>query len=247
MRLRTAILAALGLEVLVILALTATIREPDSVTAKVIVAQNQEAPAAVPAEAPVADTFYVNFEIIVYQEEIDEYPVTWENLQSALAEWSTKLLIRWVILIDDLSRGFSIEDRQGAIQIHMGDLQGDGYNLPEKLLGLWQPRQGRILLDADHLETNPERAYSVSLHELGHMFGVPHVISFSEMGYTGFLVLPMGVDATNYVMYPRAVVEHPQKQLSPIEIKIARNNVLYHWTRPDVTYKEHDCELYTED
>ena len=57
----------------------------------------------------------------------------------------------------------------------------------------------------------PEQAYAVGLHEIGHMFGVPHVIGAGEGGITGFVVLPQGYDATNFVMYPAAVGKHAQK------------------------------------
>jgi len=223
---------------------------PESITANVKFGQEtqvQEAINVAPDTPELADTFYVNFEIIVFQSDIDQYPVTWENLQKAINEWTRHLPIRWIIFIEDDANAFSILGRVGAIEIHMADLQDGPYYLSDNLIGLWVPSKGEILLDADGLEDNPERAYSVSLHELGHMFGVPHIIGFSEMGHTGFVVLPEGHDATNYVMYPRAVLLHPQKTLSPIEIKLARQNLVYHWTRPDVTYKEHDCELYTED
>ena len=225
-------------------------RAPETITATMMFGQEtevQEATNVAPDVAEQADTFYVNFEIIVFQHEIDQYPVAWENLQKAINEWSSHLPIRWIIFHEDDSNAFSILDRVGAIEIRLADIQDVPYNLSDNLIGLWQPHRGRILLDADALEINPERAYSVALHELGHMFGVPHIIGFSEMGHTGFVVLPEGHDATNYVMYPRAVQEHPQKELSPIEIKLARQNLLYHWTRPDVTYKECDCELYIED
>ncbi|MCV0439714.1 MAG: hypothetical protein K5880_13895 [Hydrogenophaga sp.] len=246
MRLRTAaLLAGLGLGLCF-----GTLSEPEPTPASMKFGQEeqvQEATNVAPAAPELADSFYVNFEIIVFQHEIDQYPVVWENLQKAIDEWSSHLPIRWIIFFEDSSNDFSILGRIGAIEIRMADMQAAPYHLSDNLLGMWQPHRGRILLDADYLEQNPEKAYSVSLHEMGHMFGLPHIIGFSEMGHTGFIVLPEGHDATNYVMYPRSIVDKPQKSLSPIEIKLARQNLVYHWTRPDVTYKECDCELYIED
>lgn len=223
------------------------VQESGTITAITITGQSEQVEEAmeVATNVPtVADKFYVNFEIVVYQEEIDQYPITWENLRKALTEWSTHVPVRWTILTEDPTTFVSVENRIGAIQIHMADMQGPEYELSRKLLGIWQPHLGRIIIDADFLEDNPDRAYAVSLHELGHMFGIPHVIGLTEIGFTGFIVLPEGADPTDYVMYHKAVIEKSQTTLSPIEIKLARHNVLYHWTRPDVNYQEHDCELY---
>ena len=198
-----------------------------------------------PILSTVPDKFYVNVELTVFQDEIDLYPETWKQLQKALSEWSGQIPVRWIVLTEDSSLALSVYGRLDAIEIHLADLQGDGYGFPEGLLGLWESNSGSVLIDADYLENNADQAYSVSLHEIGHMFGVPHIIGFDELGYTGYVVLPEGYDATNFVMYPRATSKNPQKTLSWIEIELARNNLLHHWTRPDVSYKlQEDCKHF---
>lgn len=186
----------------------------------------------------VPDSFYVNIEIRVFKDEIEQYPETWQSLQMAFATWAMYIPVRWSI---------STEARYSDIEIHLADLQKGTYGLPKQLLGIWRPHEGSILLDADRLEQMPEQAYAVALHEIGHMFGVPHVVGADERGMTGFVVLPQGYDATNFVMYPAVVGKHAQKTLSWIEVGLARNNLLHHWTRPDVTYKKQDCKLFSLD
>jgi hypothetical protein len=113
------------------------------------------------------------------------------------------------------------------------------------LLGLWNNRQSKILLDADTLENNPRRAFSTALHELGHMLGVPHIINYNEIGRTGYIVLSPGVDATNHVMYPWVFKDNYQEILSQVEIDRAKQHLFTYWTQPErrsgTTF---NCELF---
>lgn len=236
MKLRTFILAgSLGL-------VACMAARPANNTGLAVVANEPTDKAEPISLSVVEDKFYVNIEFIVFQQEIDQYPETWKHFQAALDEWRQHIPVRWVVLVEDHALPFSISGRMDSIEVHMIDLQSDPYNLPNNLLGMWLSDGGKILLDADFLE-NDARAYSVCLHELGHMLGVPHIISFDELGYTGYVVLPPEQDATNFVMYPSSVSNNPQKQLSPIEIGLAYHNLLHYWTRPDVNHKTEDCRF----
>jgi len=113
------------------------------------------------------------------------------------------------------------------------------------LLGLWEPNNNRMLLDADTLEADPDLAYSVCLHELGHMFGVPHVVGYTQSAPTGFLVLEEGIDARSYVMYPHNVKDQKQDKLSPVEITMAQQYILYYMTHSMGELKKDSCELTT--
>jgi hypothetical protein len=188
------------------------------------------------------NNFYVSIELIAFQEEIDKYPETWKNFEAAIQEWSRHIPVRWVVLIEDPAMPYSVQGRIGSVEVHLADLQSDDYNLPENLLGAWVAGADKILLDADSLETY-SRAFSVCLHELGHLLGVPHIVGFEDLGRSGFVILPPGEIATGYVMYPNSVKDLPQKKLSSIEIDLAYNHLLHYWTLPHSSRKTQDCSF----
>lgn len=188
------------------------------------------------------DNFYISIELIVFQEEIDKYPETWKNFEAAIQEWSRHIPVRWIVLVEDPAIPFSVQGRLGSIEVHLTDLQSDDYNLADNLLGVWVPSADKILLDADVLETY-SRTFSVCLHELGHLLGVPHVVGFEELGRSGFVILPPGEVATSYVMYPSSVKDLPQKKLSSIEIGLAYDHLLHYWTLPNSSRKTQDCSF----
>ena len=211
------------------------------VSSAVDIQKPEEAPSKALNLVEEADVFYVNIELIVFREEIDQYPTTWESVRKAIAEWSSHVPVRFTIYSEG---SIVFSDRPGVIKLHLTDLQVR-YGFPERLLGLWLAREDTVLLDADSLEQVPERAYSVALHELGHLFGVSHVVGELELGITGYIVLPVGMDPTNYVMYPRSVQGKQQKTLSDVEIRLARHNLIYYWTRPGRgTRTDKDCSLF---
>ena len=183
------------------------------------------------------DKFYVNVNFKVYSEQIEHYPATWEKVQAALEEWSNMTPMRYIVFED-------IDYIPQSITIHLDDLSSPRWGFPDQYLGMWRPDESTILLDADFLETDPTKAYSVALHEIGHMLGVPHVIGFYEVGPTGFVILPEGEDAFGYVMYPRGVDGYNQAILSDLEIMFARHHLMHYITRPDVNFGIVDgCEL----
>jgi len=194
--------------------------------------------------SPVSDMFYINMEIAVFEDQIATYPVTWANLEKALEEWARHLPIRWTLYKDTNAIFRTLSYRKHVIEIHLADLQSFTYGSSRPdLIGVWYPKYERIVLDADRLETNPAKAYAVSLHELGHMLGVPHVVGFDEQGLTGYLVLDVGINAQKFVMYPKSISKNPQKTLSPIEVMIAKHHLLTYWTKSHLTSKIQACEL----
>ncbi len=187
------------------------------------------------------DKFYVAVEVVLHAEQAAKYPVTHEALQMALDEWAKHLPIRLTVYIEDSTPPVPMQpfmwfgtpdyiNRYGVVEILMDDIQGAPYNRSLGILGLWLPDAKQILLDADTLEANPDMAYSVTLHELGHMFGLPHLVGFTEPAYTGTLVVPIAEDAESYVMYPTNIPGKLQQTLSQLEIDLARHYVLHSWS-----------------
>ncbi len=190
--------------------------------------------------------FNVIFELVVFVEQIEQYPETWKQFRAAMYEWARHLPIKFIAyhenptMIHPLMGPHLYRHRPGVIQVHMADLSSSAYGLSDRLLGMWQSSRQRILLDADSLETRPEYAYSTSLHEIGHMLGVPHVVGANDPGLTGFIILRQEVDAENWVMYPRQVKDKPQKILHSLEIALARHNLMHYWTRPNIPRRGSD-------
>lgn len=196
------------------------------------------------------DTFYVSIEVVVHAGQMQQYPLTDAAVRNALAEWTKHLPVRLSLYTEDPTPSMywpfgppSYLDRWNIVEILMDDLQAPPYNYPTGLLGIWDPFAKQVLLDADLLENNPELAYSVALHELGHMFGLPHLVDMATPATSGWIIVPPGEDATSYVMYPRYVSGHGQNVLSQLEIDIARHHLLYWWTNPSDEYKNERCHL----
>lgn len=206
-----------------------------------------------PAKAPVPpknnDEFYVSVELIVFKKEVEKYPVTWENIAQAIDKWKSLIPVRFlVVVMDPITNPAFLASETGAIVIHLGDLQDKPYGFPEGVLGMWYSPKEELFFDADTLEGIPDKAYTVALHELGHMFGVPHVVGFFQHGTSGSIVLPLGADPTERVMYAYSIKSKQQSVLSNVEIMLARFNLIHHWTRPDRKHgMTESCSLFPLD
>lgn len=178
------------------------------------------------------NNFYVQVEFVFYASQIKTYPVCTEAVRSALSEWSRRIPVCIITYIEDPTAISSFygpdiwHNRLGVLQIIMTDLSLPPYNFSNDILGLFDANNHLILLDADFLENNPDIAYKTSLHEIGHLFGVPHVVNLKHNSLTGFILLPDAVDAEACVMFP-AITNKPQNVLSDIEIEIATEYIKY--------------------
>ena len=199
------------------------------------------------------DKFYVSVEIVVHAEQIAQYPLMYEALNAALQEWTNQLPVCFTIYIEEQQLPFrlpfeppSFVERWNVVEVLLDDLQSPPFSYSMGILGIWDPYGRQLLFDAEFLETQPDVAYPVALHELGHMFGLPHVVGIYEPAFSGWLVLPESEDAETYVMYPSYVSDKGQKALSEIEIEIARHHLLHWWTNPSDMYRNERCHLTTK-
>lgn len=210
-----------------------------------------EEPAPVEPSPVLTNTdFKVNIEVMLYACQTDKQPVLTAALIRAIQEWSKYIPISVKIYKEDPSvfSPFTMgpmvyHNRPCIVQVIMTDMQLPTFNYPEDVVGLWDSSNNQLLLDSDKLEVDSEAAYAVCLHELGHMFGVPHVIGKDEIGLTGYIVVPEA--AQQYVMYPNYAGKD-QNVLSPIEIKLAAAYVVNYMTSPAFEIaKSSKCVLST--
>lgn len=202
------------------------------------------------------DKVYVSIELVLHASQMEKYPVVTAAFKSAMQTWADNLPIRFTLYVEDQRQRPtmpflfntappSVLQRIGVIQVLMDDLQSPSFSFPAGLVGLWDSEEKKLLLDADHLESRPDMAYSVSLHELGHLLGISHIVGFDHPAPTGYLALPEGIPAEDYVMFP-SVKEGSQNKLSTLEIAIARHYVLYRLTDTSAVSHKDNCMLTTE-
>jgi len=193
----------------------------------------------------ILDNVYVSVEFALDIKDFKRHTYFVNAFNAAVAEWAKHIPIRTTFYFDGLTIPFipmpTSMNRLNVISIVFADLQDKPYNYEEKIIGMWSPGRRSILFDVDYFQKNPEEIYSVALHELGHLFGLPHIVNRNEPGYTGYLVLANG-DATDYVMYPAAFTNKPQDQLSELEIQYARHQVMYILSLDQLTMKN-ECKI----
>jgi hypothetical protein len=196
-------------------------------------------------DTDIIDNVYVSVEFAIDIQDFKQHPYFVNAFNAAVAEWSKHIPIRTTFYFDGLIVPFfpvgSPADRMNVIRIKFADLQAKPYNYEKGIIGMWAPGRRSILFDLDFFQKNPARMYSVALHELGHLFGLPHIVNRDELGYTGYLVLASG-DATNYVMYPTSFDDKPQDQLSELEISYARHQVMYIFSL-DHLMMQRECQI----
>ena len=85
-----------------------------------------------------------------------------------------------------------------------------------------------MLLDSDMLIGKPELAKHTARHELGHVFGLPHICyQDKQEATTGDITIPASHDPESYLMFPIASKGAIKAMPSDLEIGLAREYVLH--------------------
>jgi hypothetical protein len=179
------------------------------------------------------DAYLVRINFVMFEPEIAQSPKTAKAFDDALTEWARNLPIECAVFIDKAgSFPFlpfgpqSITDQRGVVRVHIADIQVAPYNMPKDLLGFWDWDGNTLVLDKDVLEMDPDKAYVVALHELGHIFGLPHFLNVgAAVAATGCYVVPEKFDARKLVMYPISSDLNKCSKLTKLEISLAWKNL----------------------
>lgn len=178
--------------------------------------------------------YLVRFNFVLFDQEIAQNAMVATSFKNALDEWSHHLPIECATMIEKTSifpfvlfNNDSISSQPGIIKVHIVDICASPYNMPQLVLGCWIQETHTLVLSKDALERDAETAYAVSLHELGHVFGLNHVVNRRDPNALSNWIVVNGANAREMIMYPVCSELNKCAQLSKLEIDLARKNLLH--------------------
>src|SRR6185436_3031354 len=174
------------------------------------------------------------FNFVIFEKEIADNPMIAEAFSKALKEWVSNLPVECIIFQEKensfpfISFGSAaISSQQGIIKVHIIDVHAEPYNLPPPVLGFWSWEDNILALDKNALSIDPDRAYAVCMHELGHIFGLEHFVNTHNLeAQSGYIVVSDNFPASKLVMYPLSSEDNIHAKLSNLEIELAKKNLL---------------------
>lgn len=228
------ILTVVGLAI-VLLGCTMSLRE--------IVGPTLIGPSSVVKITSELPEIHTRVEFVISEKDQERYPLMAKAFTDALTEWSKHLPIEIAVYATPNGQ----IDRQRVISVDFGKIDGkyDPEDKSGSTLGRWQAGYlRRLQLDAEDLEGKEKLAYVVAMHEIGHVFGLVHVVERgSEKAETGDMMLKPEDNPQSYLMYPS--VGDKVGILSDLEIVKARQYVEHHLGLLDGATR-HDCDCHID-
>lgn len=181
-------------------------------------------------------SFMVRINFVLFKDEVDKYPAIAKSFQEALTEWTNNLPIEAAVFIEERqtlpfillwAQNAGVSSQPGIVRVHLTDIQAAPYHVAENVLGFWLLEKNDLYIDTDSSSLDSDLCYLVCLHELGHVFGLPHFVEpRSPDAITGTIVVIPPVEANTLVMYPQCNPANRRAKLSKLEISIALHYLL---------------------
>jgi hypothetical protein len=192
-----------------------------------------------PRKEPKSYLIRVNF--VLFKDEVQQSPQVVEEFMGALKVWADNLPIECMIYTEDATDASPWSTIPGMIKVHIVDVQ-KAYMMEDGVLGFYEARTDTLALDVDSLITEKAMAHNVIVHELGHLFGLQHMMNQGEYyALTGYTMIPDSFDASTLVMFPYLSKSNESVELTNFEIGLALKT-LSNLQRLD----RHDCLQLTK-
>jgi len=191
------------------------------------------------------DVFTVKIEFVLFEDEVQAYPGLVTAFLEAISDWVDVLPIEVMIAVEEDGLLHSVLGaRRRIISVHFEDIQARPGLEDTLMIGFWLLDQSLLVMDTDYLVDKPELAKHVALHEIGHVFGLPHITEQGTLfSSAGDITLPLDFMPKSFLMYPAATPESTASVISQLEISMAREYVLHEMTKPGgPTGDDYFCE-----
>ena len=129
---------------------------------------------------------------VMTEDDITKYPKIVAGIEQARKEWSEALGIDIAI----------ISGEPNLTSVHL-DIRDNLTFIGPEVIGAWMEQTNSLVLDSSFIDSE-DIARAVTLHEMGHYFGVPHLESDETL-----------------IMHPVVSVKNLNSKLHPVEIRIA--------------------------
>lgn len=173
--------------------------------------------------------YVTNINFRIHPRDVTGNPQLLDAFTRAIAYWASKVPIHPNVMILSPAN----KHMNNLIDIRFAKLAED-FGYPESVMGFFDPASLTIFVDTLY-EDRPDLAYLVFVHEIGHVFGLSHIVDSQFDGLrTGYIIVE---DAEKYLMYPSMAETNSHGELSQFEIDLATEYIRKELTTPGAFYE----------
>ena len=172
-------------------------------------------------------------EFVFLADDVKTYPDLFETFVLAVQEWAEVVPIEVMVMVPDEDGPVTETDikrtRHGVILVNFTNNIPSDFGDDDNKLGIWYPTPRILNLDLDDMYKDnvfrKDMARAVSLHEIGHVLGLPHIGNKNSTDILdGDLVIESG--AENMLMHPFIPTDYENVKISNLEIAFVRRYLL---------------------